>query len=107
VILHQWGPERARPKLISDHLDRLERELSSIDGFFLFLDESTFAVMQQKKLEINAVQKELEPITKVKASRLKYHFSLVYNDRPADLLKIGRRRSPTGRPSRERVAKQA
>ncbi len=85
ILLHQWGPERARPKLILDNLDRLERELVGIDGFFLFLDESSFGVMSEKRLSAETIRTELKPLAEFKETRLRHNLALVFNDRPADL----------------------
>lgn len=85
VILHQWGPERARPQQIREHLERLEKNLAGVDGFFLYLDKSSFAVMSSARLALQTVQEELRPMRDMPARRLRYHFALVYNDRPADL----------------------
>ncbi|MCS6776673.1 MAG: hypothetical protein RMJ43_16265 [Chloroherpetonaceae bacterium] len=85
VILHQWGPERARPQRIREHLEHLERNLVGVDGFFLYLDKSSFGVMSSTRLAPQTVREELRPVKDMPARRLRYHFALVYNDRPADL----------------------
>lgn len=85
VLVHQWGPERARPGLLRDRLAELEKALPGVDGCFLYLDDSSFAVMSGKKLDERRLKEELAPVAGLKADRLRHHLALVYNDRPADL----------------------
>jgi hypothetical protein len=85
VILHQWGPSRARPSILMKNLDELEDRLDGIDGLYLFLDKSSFAVMSRKPLDREELRAELLPVRNTKPNRLKHNFAIVYNDRPADL----------------------
>lgn len=85
VILHQWGPARAHPNAFREKLSDWEDKLDGVDGLYLFLDKSGFAVMSAKPLKAEAVRAELQPLLGLATKRLKYNFALVYNDRPADL----------------------
>lgn len=85
VILHQWGPARASPNAFAMNLSTWEEKLDGVDGLYLFLEKSGFAVMSAKPLSAKAVQAELEPLAGLKPKRLRYNFAVVFNDRPADL----------------------
>ena len=85
VILHQWGPARARPSTLAAKLSEWETKLDGVDGLYLFLEKTGFAVMSAQPLKADAVRAELKPLVGLAAKRLKFNFALVYNDRPADL----------------------
>lgn len=85
VILHQWGPARARPSALRENLSVWEKKLEGVDGLYLFLEKTGFAVMSVKPLQAEAVRAELQPLLGLALQQLKYNFALVFNDRPADL----------------------
>jgi hypothetical protein len=85
VILHQWGPARARPSTFAEKLTDWEAKLEGVDGLYLFLETTGFAVMSAPPLNANAVRAELKPLVGLAPKRMRYNFALVYNDRPADL----------------------
>jgi hypothetical protein len=85
VILHQWGPARARPTAFRDNLSDWEAKLDGVDGLYLFLDKTGFGVMSARPLAAETIKAELKPLSGLTPKRLKYNFALVYNDRPADL----------------------
>lgn len=85
VILHQWGPTRTRPTAFRENLSAWEDKLEGVDGLYLFLETTSFAVMSAKPLNAETARAELKPLGGLAPQRLKYNFALVYNDRPADL----------------------
>jgi len=80
ILIFQWGPERARPQLIKDELSWLESSREFLDGAFLYLDNTTFNVMNNSPFSYNTAANELAPLKNLAMTKFKYHMIQIDNN---------------------------